>query len=84
MILNTFYNILEGWFNFCRYYIWPPYKKRMQKLFQERLEICNKCEYIKKNRTCSICGCFVDAKIMVVYSLDKDGKTINGCPKKFW
>ena len=38
-VVNLIRNILEGWFNFFRYYTWPPYKKRMQFLFNQRLEI---------------------------------------------
>jgi len=82
-MLKLIHNILEGWFNFCRYYIWPPYRKRMQVLFQQRLEICHKCKYLTNIKTCEFCGCFVNAKVMVVYKLDINGKTINGCPKGY-
>jgi hypothetical protein len=75
--------IFEGWFNFFRYYLCPLYYKRVNKLFDERLQICLKCSYIK-NRICSQCGCFVDAKVKCFYKLDKNNKSIGGCPKSYW
>ena len=76
--------IFEGWFNFFRFYLWPPYYKKVNILFNERLKICLKCPYVRKNRTCSICNCFVDAKVKCIYKLDKNGKSISGCPKLLW
>ena len=82
--MNFFIRFIEGWFNFFRFYLWPPYHKRVSILFDERLKIYLKCPYIKRNRTCSICGCFVDAKTKCIYKLDKYGKSIAGCPKRLW
>lgn len=35
--------------------------------YQERKYICNKCENLKNRpwRNCTICHCFVDAKVLV-------------------
>jgi hypothetical protein len=76
--------IFEGYFNLLRYNLFPPYRKRMNDLFEERLNICLTCDYIKKNRTCRKCGCLVDAKTKVLYEMDKEGKTLFGCPYHFW
>ena len=78
------FRFFEGWFNFFRFYLWPPYYKKINLLFNKRLQICIKCPYIKRNRICSICGCFIDAKTKCIYKLDKNNKSINGCPKLYW
>jgi hypothetical protein len=32
---------------------------------QERLNICSTCHYFKKiSRQCSVCGCFLDVKVL--------------------
>ena len=41
----------------------------------ERLEICNQCEYLTITRQCSKCGCFVDGKTLLSSSK---------CPLKKW
>lgn len=33
-----------------------------EKVQQERVSICNSCEFLAVTRTCKKCGCFVDAK----------------------
>lgn len=32
-------------------------------LSRARLQICNRCPLLGKHRQCSVCGCFVDAKV---------------------
>jgi len=60
--------------------------KEQQQLYDERFDICKKCKYLDKRfkRFCTLCGCYVSAKVKVDYYLDKNNKSINGCPKKFW
>jgi len=56
-------------------------KKR--KINKERLDICSKCIFAN-NKFCSICGCYIPAKTKANYFLDSDGKTIDGCPMRYW
>lgn len=44
-------------------------------LAEERLAICVKCEYLLPNSTCSLCGCFMQAKTKVAGA---------ECPKGKW
>ncbi len=55
----------------------------LKEIYKNRLDICLTCLYLDKNQ-CDICGCFVHAKTKVNYSIDSNGKSIDGCPKKYW
>ena len=58
-------------------------KKR--KVFNERLEICNKCEFKDETfHVCSVCKCPIKPKTRGDYDLDDEGKSIFGCPYRFW
>ena len=55
------------------------------KLYNKRLDICIKCDYIKKDTgQCGICKCFIEAKTKVDYMLDTDNKSVGGCPMRYW
>lgn len=74
MILH-FFQIIEGWVKYllslAGFYINHTASKR--------LSICEKCEFKKRN-VCGLCGCVLKAKTQVNYFLDKEGKSIGGCP----
>lgn len=42
---------------------------------KERLDICNSCDQLTSLRTCSFCGCFMDAKVQFKGS---------SCPDNRW
>lgn len=49
-----------------------------------RRSACNSCEF-KKGDKCSVCGCYVDLKIMSKINKNKFGKKeITHCPKGRW
>lgn len=48
-----------------------------------RLNICEQCEY-NKHGLCKLCGCIIKAKVRADFPIDKDGKSIDGCPLKKW
>ena len=77
--------ILEGYFNLLRYHLCKKYRDKQKELFSKRLKICKDClfynDFYKK---CIICGCFVDLKTKVIYKLDENGISRDGCPKKYW
>jgi len=72
-IINGFWNLLMQKLGFAK----------RNELFEKRLSICLQCKFIKNN-FCSLCGCYVKAKTKVKYKLDKNGKSIDGCPRKYW
>jgi hypothetical protein len=56
-----------------------------RKIFNERYEICQKCEHRDKNlNLCSICKCPLKPKTRGDYDIDFEGKSIFGCPYRFW
>jgi len=74
--------ILNGfWHLFIKKFGWIS--KEKQKLYQERYDICKKCIY-REDKFCGLCGCFIKAKTKVDFELDKDNKSIDGCPKRYW
>jgi len=79
IIINSYFNLIKEYFNFI------DYEKR--KTFKRRLDICATCSFRKHNMffyTCSICGCLLRAKTKAYYVLDDKGKTIDGCPMRYW
>jgi hypothetical protein len=56
-------------------------KKR--KINKERLETCYKCGFAE-DKFCSICGCYIPAKTKANYDKDEEGKSIGGCPMRYW
>lgn len=57
--------------------------RKKRELYKSRLDICFKCKYLNGD-FCSLCGCYIKAKTKVNYSLDKNGKSVDGCPKRYW
>ena len=58
-----------------------------RKTFERRLDVCDGCLRRKRRiffYVCSVCGCPIKSKTRADYGLDKNGKTIDGCPKKYW
>jgi len=77
IIFWAYYNLIREWLNML-----DPIKRR---IFNKRLEICKTCSF--KNsflNTCSICKCPIKAKTRGDYDIDKNGKSISGCPQKIW
>lgn len=33
-----------------------------QEIKDQRIKICNECPNLKKDRSCSLCGCYIDVK----------------------
>lgn len=46
-----------------------------EELSNNRIEVCNSCEFLLITRNCSKCGCFVDAKTKLLRA---------GCPLGKW
>ena len=68
--MNTVLNeIFLGWKN----YIFKS--KELEILAKKRIEICINCEKFKTSKRCSLCGCFMPAKVRNQYSK---------CPLKKW
>lgn len=44
-------------------------------LQEERITICNGCEFLNRVRQCKKCGCFMDAKVKIIGT---------SCPMKKW
>jgi hypothetical protein len=57
--------------------------KEKRELYKKRLDICGRCPYLDDG-FCDVCGCYAKAKTKVNYYLDENGKSIDGCPKKYW
>jgi hypothetical protein len=58
-------------------------KKR--KVFNERMEICNRCDMKDEIfNVCSVCKCPLKPKTRGDYDLDEEGKSIFGCPYRYW
>ena len=78
-------NIIKGYFNWIKYYLYKPYRDKQKDLFAERIKICESCKFFwKPARNCVLCGCFMDVKTKTVFKLDENGKSIDGCIEKKW
>ncbi len=49
--------IYEGWKNFTFS------NPQVEEIAKKRMTICVECEKLKKNNTCSLCGCYMPAKV---------------------
>ena len=76
--------IIKGYILWMWYYLYKPYREKRKKEAQKRITICEKCEFFNTLRMCNICGCFSDIKTKMPFDLDENGKSIDGCPEKFW
>jgi len=74
--------ILWGFFNLFLQTI-RLLSKEKRLISKKRLDICLKCPFARNN-FCSICGCYIPAKTKANYDIDEDGKSIDGCPMKYW
>lgn len=50
----------------------------------QRTSICSTCKYKTSNGFCHLCGCYIKAKVRAHYTLDKNNKSIGGCPLHKW
>lgn len=66
-IINGYYNLLFG---------------KKKPIYKLRLACCNDCPK-KKGAFCSLCGCYLKAKVSVDYPM-YDGKSVGGCPLNKW
>lgn len=78
-IVKQIFYIIEGYF----IWIWNIITFKTHKKAIYRLELCNSCKY-NENGICSECGCIIKAKVRVNFNEDKNGKSIDGCPKNKW
>lgn len=78
-LVNNGLLIIEG---YC-VWLFDIITGKTRQVAKERLEICSECEY-NDNGVCNICGCILKAKTRVNFSLDENGKSIDGCPEKKW
>lgn len=77
--------VIKGYFYWCWYYLYKPYRKKHKKEAQERIKICESCEYFwKHSRSCEICSCFMDIKVKSYFDLDENEKSIGRCPELKW
>lgn len=49
--------IYDGWKN----YAFP--NSQVENIAKERIAICVECDKLKKNNSCSLCGCYMPAKV---------------------
>lgn len=77
-IIEQLYIIASGFINwFLSLFINIENKK----LYELRYNICKECEFKSDNGTkCTLCGCILKAKTKVNYPIDKNNKSIGGCP----
>lgn len=77
--------ILRGYLFWIKYYLYKPYREKIKKDSQSRIQICENCEFFWKfARNCMICGCFMDIKTKMPFDLDENGISVDGCPEKKW
>lgn len=72
--------IFEGWLR----WIIDSIRNNKSIRTTKRLFICDNCKFKTSHGICHLCGCVVKAKVRVSYPLDKEGKSIDGCPMKKW
>jgi hypothetical protein len=61
--------IIAGWGNFVFR------NEKVEEIAIERMTICLDCPKLKENKRCSLCGCFMPAKVRSEHS---------SCPLKKW
>ena len=60
--MSVLSEIIVGWKN----YTFP--NQYVEKIAKNRIEVCVDCPKMRKNKVCSVCGCFVPAKARSVSS----------------
>lgn len=78
-ILSSVIYIVEGYIKL----LYDKLSGHESKRQKARMEICNNCVHNVHGK-CAICGCILEAKTRVDFPLDEQGKSIDGCPKKYW
>lgn len=68
-MIDKFNEIVSGWKN----YIFK--NKEIENIAKERLKTCLSCDKITLKNKCSVCGCYVPAKVRSLNSK---------CPNKKW
>lgn len=65
IFLKTKWFFQTMWKNFI---IWKKTRKfkTTKEIADYRINICNKCPNLTKNRTCELCGCFMDQKVKLI------------------
>lgn len=77
MIINGFFNMFKEKLGIV--------SREKKELHKNRLEVCMHCVFLNKTlNVCERCGCFVKAKTKADFDLDDNGKSIDGCPEKYW
>lgn len=57
-------------------------KEAVKEQAEKNIQVCYNCDkWIKSTRRCSVCGCFMDLKSIVLKLVDK---TKNPCPLNKW
>ena len=80
-----FKQILRGYILWMWYYLYKPYRDKIEAEAKRRIEICESCAFFyKPSRNCMICGCFMDVKTKMDLELDENGISIHGCSEKKW
>ena len=67
--MSILFEIYNGWKN----YTFP--NPEIEKLAKQRIAKCVCCNKFRNNKTCSICKCYMPAKVRSVKST---------CPLKYW
>ena len=47
---------------------------RLAEMSKNRMAICGDCEQLTKIKTCSLCNCFMPAKVAIPFAACPDGK----------
>jgi hypothetical protein len=56
-------HIIKGYALWIWYYLWKPYRDKVNKEAKRKIEICEKCEFLDHHfRMCNLCGCLMDIK----------------------
>lgn len=83
--MKKIFFILNGYFLFMWYYLYKPYRDKIKKESLRRMNICKNCEHFNDILyTCNLCGCFMEVKSKMVFKLDENIISIDGCLDKRW
>ena len=84
-MFNRISLIINGYFHWFLYYICISYRRKIKQEANRRMRICNKCEhYNKMLGICEVCGCFMNVKTKMIFPLDEEGISIDGCWVRKW
>jgi hypothetical protein len=84
-LLKLIKQIIIGYSQWIWYYVYKPYRDKRKTEAKRRIEICEKCDlFWHPGRNCTLCGCFMDVKTKMVFKLDDEGISIDGCLERKW